>query len=277
MLQDKLKEHLVAKNKAKEAEHIKSGYLSASRLWKSALENALYLLNVKGLELDPYALGVFARGNQVEDWIVSQFDEMGLLERYQTPVEYTTPDGYKVVGVEDCKFVGEDMPTEIKSIKNSQFKYLDLEGAKMAHKLQACVYALAGGYDKFRVLYVSAEDFRLKEFVLFTKDYADIVNKLTKEVYDALNNGELPEFLPLDEFMATTKYQDYTSYPDWFGKYTEREVITEKVGTTGKKYTRKSIVEALDEPFSKNKLLEKLRTEHNKSYQLLKEKTQWGK
>lgn len=277
MLQDKLQEHLVNKNKEKETEHISSGYLSASRLWKSTLENCLYLIGVKGVEIDPYALGVFARGNQVEDWIVSQFDEMGILERYQTEVAYVTPDGYKVVGIEDCKFKGEDMPTEIKSIKNSQFKYLDLEGAKMAHKLQACVYALAGGYDKFRVLYVSAEDFRLKEFILFTKDYKDEVIRLAKDVYDALNNKTLPAFKPLDDFMASKKYTEYCSYPDWLGRYKEKEVKVERTGTTGKKYTRTYNQEVLDAPHTVERLMEVLEKNYNEAFKKLKENKKWGK
>lgn len=276
MLQEKLQEHLVIKNKQKEQEHIKSGYLSASRLWKSTLENCLYLIGVKGLELDPYSLGVFARGNQVEDWIIEQFDEMGMLERSQTEVVYTTDKGYKVVGIEDCKFIDEDMPTEIKSIKNSQFKHLDLQGAKMAHCLQACVYALAGGYNKFRVLYVSAEDFRIKEFILFTKDYKDLVNEQANKVYDSLNNKELPEFMPLDDFMESARYKDYTSYPDWFGKYKEKEVIVEKVGTTGKKYTRKYVVDSLQSAYSSNKLSEMLQ-QYPEAYKTLKGDRKWGK
>lgn len=277
MLQDKLKDHLVAKNKQKELEHTRSGYLSASRLWKSTLENCLSLLDVKGLEIDAYALGVFARGNQVEDWIVEQFNEMGLLERYQTEVTYITPDGYKVVGIEDCKFKGEDMPTEIKSIKNSQFKYLDLEGAKMAHKLQACVYALAGGYDKFRVLYVSAEDFRLKEFILFTADYKDKVIELAKDVYDALNNKTLPAFKPLDDFMASKKYTEYCSYPAWLGRYKEKEVKVERTGTTGKKYTRTYNQEVLDAPHTVEKLMGVLEKNYNEAFKKLKENKKWGK
>lgn len=277
MLQDKLQEHLVNKNKQKELEHVRSGYLSASRLWKSTLENCLSMLEVKGLELDPYALGVFARGNQVEDWVVSQFEEMGILDRYQTPVEYTTPDGYKVVGIEDCKFKGEDMPTEIKSIKNSQFKYLDLEGAKKAHALQACVYALAGGYSKFRVLYVSAEDFRLKEFILYTDHYKDTVDKLVKDVYDALNKGVLPEFKALDDFMATKKYTEYTQYPDWFGKYKEKEVKVERTGTTGKKYTRTYTQEVLDQPYTVVELMDSLKKLHPEAYKTLRGDKVWGK
>jgi hypothetical protein len=277
MLQDKLKEHLLAKNKQKELEHTRSGYLSASRLWKSTLENCLSLLDVKGLEIDAYALGVFARGNQVEDWIVEQFNEMGLLERYQTEVAYITPDGYKVVGIEDCKFKGEDMPTEIKSIKNSQFKYLDLEGAKMAHKLQACVYALAGGYEKFRVLYVSAEDFRIKEFILFTKDYKDKVVELVRDVYDALNKKRLPEFEPLDDFMASKKYTEYTAYPNWFGAYKEKEVKVERTGTTGKKYTRTYKQEVLDRTHDSDILMEALKRQHPEAYSKLMEDRKWGK
>lgn len=277
MLSEKLKEHLVKKNKIKELEHTRSGYLSASRLWKSTLENCLSLLDVKGLEIDPYALGVFARGNQVEDWIVEQFNEMELLDRYQTAVEYITSDGYKVVGIEDCKFKGEAMPTEIKSIKNSQFKYLDLNGAKTAHALQACVYALAGGYDSFRVLYVSAEDFRIKEFILYTADYKELLESLVKNVYDALNNKTLPEFKPLDDFMATDKYLEYTAYPDWFGHYKEKSVTVERTGTTGRKYKRTTVSKVLDRAHTEEQLLSHLKSVDPDAYIKLKGDKVWGK
>lgn len=265
-----LQDHLIEENHKKELEHERSGYLSASRLGKSSLENVLSLLGVKGLEVSPYALGVFARGNQVEDWLINQFRAIDIVDRYQTPLEYITSDGYKVIGVEDVRFKGENIPTEIKSIKNSQFKYLDTEGAKKAHILQACTYALAEGRDKFRILYVSAEDFRMKQFILKTSDYKSEVDRLARDVYEALNNGVLPEFKPLDDFMVSKKYLDYTAYPEWFGTYKAKETVKKMTSAKGLKYNRKITDERLHKTFTQSEIMERLKVEHPVAYIKLK-------
>lgn len=270
-LKEMLDKRLLDLNREKDAEHVRSGYLSASRLGKSTLENCLSLLDVKGLELTPYALGVFARGNQVEDWVVDQFREMGIVERTQHEVKYVTPNGNTVIGYEDLKFKEDKMPTEIKSIKNSQFKYLDKEGARLAYRLQGCVYALAGGFDSFRILYVSAEDFRLKEFIYRTADYKELVDQRVDAVYDALKSGVLPEFSPLDEFMATDKYREYTSYPDWFGTYAPSIVESTYTTKTGVKRTMKREVSVLVKPNTSAQLMRMLEVDYPKEFKKLKE------
>lgn len=269
-LKTMLDERLLALNRERDADHVRSGYISASRLGKSTLENCLSLLDVPGLELTPYSLGVFARGNQVEEWVVEQFGEMGIVERTQHEVKYTTPNGNVVIGYEDLKFKGDKMPTEIKSIKNSQFKYLDLEGARLAYRLQGCVYALAGGYDSFRILYVSAEDFRLKEFIYKTEDYKDLVDQRVDAVYDALKSGKLPEFLPLDEFMAKDQYREYTQYPDWFGTYAPSMVESSYTTKTGVKRTTKKEVVVLSKPYTSAQLMRMLEVDYPEQFNKLK-------
>lgn len=269
-LKEKLNEHLLKLNKEKEEQHTRSGLLSASRLGKSTLENCLSLLDVKGMELTPYSLGVFARGNQVEDWLIEQFTNMGIVERTQEEIKYTTPDGYPIIGFEDVKLKDDKMPTEIKSIKNSQFKYLDLEGARTSYRLQGAVYALAGGYDTFRILYVSAEDFRLKEFIYRTADYKDLVDERARLVYQALESGVLPQFKPLDEFMSKEQYTEYTAYPEWFGEYEVTIVEGSYTLKTGLKRKTKKEVSVLKKAYSVEQIMRMLEVEHPKAFNKLK-------
>lgn len=77
--------------------------------------------------------------------------------------------------------------------------------------------------------------------------------------------------------MATKKYTEYCSYPDWLGKYKEKEVSVERTGTTGKKYTRTYKQEVLDDAHSVEKLMEVLKNTESEAFKKLKEDKKWGK
>lgn len=268
-IEKEVNNYLRNKNETERNKHVSSGYLSASRLDKSTLENVLYLIGVPPLELTDYSLKVFARGNQVEDWVVGLFEELELVERSQTELEYVTPKGHKIVGIEDVKFKGEDFPTEVKSIKNSAFKYLDIEGAKLGHILQACTYALAEGKEKARVLYIAADDFRTKSFIVKVEDYKELIDSLAEKTYNAIRDGKLPEFKPITDFQKLELYKEYTSYPEWLGQYHE--------GTIPSKTVRKGVVREgtrkasiLVRPHNEEWLMDKLKNEYPDAYKKLK-------
>lgn len=269
MIEDEINAYLLEKNEKEREQHVKSGFLSASRLGRPTLENVLYLIGVPPVELTLYSLKVFERGNSVEDWLISVLRNRGILDREQTEVVYTTPKGHKVVGIEDVRLKGESMPTEVKSIKNSAFKYLDTEGAKIAHVLQASTYALGQGESKSRILYVAADDYRTKQFVIDATQYKQQIDELADKTYTALENGVLPEFEPIDEFHRLGVYKGYTGYPDWLGRYEVRS-IQKSFNKDGKlvKYSRKE--EVLVEPFTSKQLEDKLLREHPEAYKLLK-------
>lgn len=267
ILRKSLRDKAIAKDDA----HVSSGYLSASRLDRPLLDNVLYLIGVKGKEVDDYALSLFARGNQVEDWVVATLEEQGLVERSQEPLQYITKDGYIIVGLEDLKLKGDGMPTEIKSIKASQFKYLDTQGPKKGYVLQAATYALAQGCEYARVLYITADDFRVKQFIIKAEDYRNEIDNIAKEVYETLQSKELPQFKPKNEFEKSIKFTEYTPYSDWYGEYHEGLLTRESVDRMGRKYVKEYSSMVFKQPLSKVALAYKLQREEPEAFKKLME------
>lgn len=269
MIEDVIDQYLTEKNESERLKHVASGYLSAGKLDKSTLETVLYLLGVPTMEFTPYALKLFERGKQVEKWLEGVLTEAGMVERSQTELTYITPEGHTIVGIEDLTLKGEDFPTEIKSIKNSAYKYLDTEGARPGHILQACMYALAEGKTQARVLYVAADDLRTKQFIVKVSDYKSIIDASALRVYNSLSSGVLPQFEPLNEFQALEIYKDYTSYPDWLGTYSE-QMVDKTMIRGGKEITYKKKQMMFDQPFTTAFLMDKLSIEHPEAFKKLK-------
>jgi hypothetical protein len=270
-IEDLIKKHLRDKAIKKDEEHVASGYLSASRLDRPLLDNVLYLLGVKGEEIDDYALGLFARGEQVEDWVVSILEAEGMVERSQEPLQYITADGYVIVGLEDVKLKGEDFPTEIKSIKASQFKYLDTQGPKKGYVLQAATYALAQGAEFARILYITADDFRIKQFIIKAEDYRAEIDAIAKEVYETLQSKQLPQFKPKNEFERSIKFTEYTPYATWYGLYQEGLLKREMVDRMGRKYSKDYSGMVFVQPLTKIALAYKLQKEAPEAFKKLME------
>lgn len=202
----------------KSALHEPSGKLSAGQLGKPLLEQVLKVIGVPQKPIEDYALGLFRRGDSVEENIISLLKP----DKEQVEVEYKN-----VVGVVDA--IKDNEIFEVKSIKNSQFQYLDpenpkqkrsvnglvpvYEGVKYSHALQAGLYALALGKDKFTIIYASADDLRTLPHVIETSAVKDEIEKIIKEVSDAIHSKKLPAWTAREEWQA--KYPQYSSYPDW--------------------------------------------------------------
>lgn len=190
--------------------HSPSGRLSAGYLGKPLREQVLKVIGVPEKPVDDYVLRLFARGHQVEEWYLNaiQADEL------QVQTTYTSPEGHEVVGVIDG--IKDDTIIEVKSVKNSQLKWLKKEGAKLDHALQATLYAMAEGKEQVKVVYVSAEDFQTHEFDIQTDALAVVINATTLAVYDQiLNKKTLPDWKPIQEWHESANYPKYSSYPDW--------------------------------------------------------------
>ncbi len=179
------------------SKHISSGKLSAGQLGKPLLEQTLKIIGVPGKTPDDYTLRLFARGKQVEQWLCSI-----LPGEEQVEVEYKN-----VVGVIDKL---QDYPIEIKSVKSSQWAYL--KQPKWSHKLQAGLYALAVNSDKYKVIYVTADDFRTKEFEERTSDIKEEIEDIVGEVQEQLKKAVLPPFEAREAWQENSKY---SNYPDW--------------------------------------------------------------
>jgi hypothetical protein len=261
--------YVLAQQAIEEKKHIRSGFLTASMLEKPALEQVLSLIGVPRRPFDPYTLKMMERGKQAEDWLIHVATELGIVERTQTELKYITPSGDTIYGIEDVKFAGEDISTEVKSIKNSQFKYIDKEGARLGHKLQSVVYALASDLTQARVLYVAADDLRTKQFIFNVADEKDQVDSIANEVYEALRNGILPVYKARVDFQDMEKYRDYCSFPDWIGHYKDMGITRDYVDRNGRKFSRTYTESMLVEPFSVEYNMGRLAKEYPEAFKKL--------
>lgn len=185
------------------AAHTPSGKLSASQLSKPLLEQVLKIIGVPEKPIEDYTLRLFKRGNQVEDWIVSMLPD----GEEQKEVEYKG-----VIGFVDKML---DEPVEIKSVKSSQWKWLQKQGARWSHKLQGGLYALGTDSDKYQILYVVADDFRTMSFIYETKDIKDEIDGIINEVKRQLIKGELPPFEAREPWQEGENYSKYSPYPEF--------------------------------------------------------------
>lgn len=217
-LQKRIVATIRAEYEAQSALHEPSGKLSAGQLGKPLLEQVLKVIGVPQKPMEDYTLGLFRRGNSVEDNIIDIMKP----DESQVEVEYRN-----CVGVVDI--VKDGKIYEVKSVKNSQFQYLDptndkkrrtaegmkpvYDGVKYAHALQGGLYALALGKPEFTIIYVSADDLRTIPHTVQTKEIKGEIDKIISDVEMALNNHKLPKWEAREEWQA--KYPQYSSYPDW--------------------------------------------------------------
>ncbi len=176
-----------------------SGRLSASRLGWPLQWMMLHHYKVPQKPVDEYTLRLFQRGKDVEErimsWIATTPDKM------QVPVAYRG-----VVGIMDVLM---DYPIEVKSIKNSAFKYKEKEGTARGHRLQGMLYAKALGYDKFGIAYVASDDYRV---LTFEEDVTSEVDEIIDAFEAQVETGVVPVFAATEEWQKSVKYNPY---PDW--------------------------------------------------------------
>lgn len=215
-LDEKIAHYLREKQEIEAAAHESSGKLTASGLSKPLLEQVLKIIGVPPAPFDDYALRLFERGNQVEEWAVSIIKP----DDTQTEVEYRN-----TVGLVDA--IVDGTPYEVKSVKSSQWKWLQTEGARWSHRLQAGLYALALNKPGFKVIYICADDFRTMEFDEKVTGIKPDIDNIIDEVNTQLKSGVLPAFEARE---AWQKNQKYSSYPDWM--HLDPEMAMEKLKRT---------------------------------------------
>lgn len=186
------------------ARHEPSGKLSAGMLYKPLLEQVLKLVGVPERPSDDYSLRLFARGRQVEDWVLSMLEGPEQVEcNYRG-----------AIGFLDKLRNGEVV--EVKSIKRSQVRWLKKEGAKWSHKLQAGMYALSLDKPEYTIVYACADDFETFTFTEPTSEIQPDIDRIITEVAKQLKSGELPEFIGREDYHNTPDYASkYSAFPDW--------------------------------------------------------------
>ncbi len=210
---DKIIENkFVEKNKTERENHISSGKLSAGMLNDPLQWQILKILGIPAKELDEYVLRKFFRGNQIEDWAVSEIPDV--IEK-QKRVEYKNCIGFAdaLVDTKDWDFKLGIIPVEIKSVANAKFRrIINGTGADKGHVLQAGYYALGLEKEHFAVIYVASDDLRIKVFIYETKDYKDEIDGIIDKFYVTLKSGVIPIFEARESWQSNIKY---SKFPFW--------------------------------------------------------------
>ena len=208
-IQEKIAKAVLAAQEEREP----SGRLSAGRLGHPLQWQMLHYYKVKPAKIEEYTLRKFQRGIDVENRIVE----------WVAPTQAQVPVTYRgVAGIADMVL---DCPVEVKSVTNMAFKYLQKEGAKRGHKLQAELYAKALGFKEYMVAYVASDDYRV---LCLPYEVGEEVDKVIDEYEKQVKSGIVPTFKAEEKWQSDKKY---SAYPEWT-KLDEQE-IAEKLAKLG--------------------------------------------
>lgn len=237
--QNYLIETLIEDDKIEAEGHVSSGKLSASMLGEPVQWQFLKMFGFTKI-VDPYLLGKFLRGKEVEKTFLDRLSRRMEVKDRQKKVEYRGVVGYMdaVVSTAGSPLPVGFVPFEVKSVSNAKFKRLTQEGkVQRGHALQGALYGLAEGYEFFDVAYVSGEDYRSLVFRLKVADYKEEIDKIIDAFNSAILSGEVPVFEPPEKWQANPKY---SKFPEWMTLTKEecqkklKEHLLEQLGLTEK-------------------------------------------
>lgn len=215
---------LVRLDEAEREKHVSSGLLSASWLGDPLQWQVLKVLGVQPQQPDEYVLRKFLRGKQAEAWLVGQMQPL----EQQKEMRYRSSIGYAdaIIDTKDWDTPSGIIPAEIKSTKSSNWKYLLRDGPQHEHRLQAGMYAIAMGAERFAIVYVCSDDLRVLSFVLDTMDVRGEINLIIDRFEEQLKKKFVPEFEAPEHAKWKAK-KEYSRYPDWMDL--KQDAIDKKV------------------------------------------------
>jgi len=246
---DKIHEKLVKDNEAQKAARERSGKISGGKLGKPTLWAVLDLIGVPDY-LDPYVLGKFQRGNDVEDraiqfltgikpWevkpgtIVDSEPKAILTGKFILQMEggYRGGVGYidlsQLVGDASKPFDDSDWVLhEIKSSTKMAYDKVSASGRYrgvvdadkgigvpyLHHALQLAYYCLGKGSTRGFLHYFNADDYRLCTFAINPLDYKEEIDKEIDDIELCFVTKQLPAF---EGFLPYHKVKGYWSYKEW--------------------------------------------------------------
>lgn len=238
---DKIHEKLVRDDKAKRAERERSGKISGGKLGKPTLWAVLDLIGVPD-EFDPYVLGKFMRGNDVEDraiqfltgikpWevepgtVIHSEDNAVLVGDFVLQKEggYRGGTGY----MDLAQVVGDSyVYHEIKSSTKMAYDKVAAAGRYkgqvdvekgigvpyLHHALQLAYYCLGDEVTRGFLHYFNADDYRLTSFAINPLDYKEEIDKEIDDIELCFVTKQLPSF---EGFLPYHKIKGYWSYKEW--------------------------------------------------------------
>lgn len=240
---DKIAQKLQADNKAKQEAYERSGKISGGKLGKPTLWVVLDMLGVPD-ETDPYLLGKFQRGNdvearainfltgieadKVEPGIVVESVEGAIL---QGKFILQKLGGYRGgVGFIDLAQVltNGQVYHEIKSSSKLAYDKVAASGGTAAaakrrgqvavpepyyhHELQLAYYCLGDAVHSAFLHYFNADDYRLCTFSINPLDYKAEIDREIDDIEAVFALKQLP---PFEGFLPWHKLRNYWSYKEW--------------------------------------------------------------
>lgn len=238
---DKIHQKLVRDDEAKKAARERSGKISGGKLGKPTLWAVLDLIGVPD-QFDPYVLGKFQRGNDVEDRAIQFLTGIKPWE-HEPGVKIQSEDnavltgefilqmegGYRGgVGFIDLTQILSDtlIPHEIKSSTKMAYDKVAAAGRYrgvaepdkgigvpyLHHALQLAYYCLGMGSTRGFLHYFNADDYRLTSFAINPMDYKEEIDKEIDDIESVFLTRELPAFMG---FLPYHKVKAYWSYKEW--------------------------------------------------------------
>jgi hypothetical protein len=228
-IQHYIDQELVKLNNEERANHTPSGKLSASMLIQPLRFQVMKSIGIPTKSIEPYVLGKFKRGNDVEDWYVSMLtkikkDGTSIVTATQKLVEYQNAVGYVDV-IAHCLLpvdFKQPIPHEVKSVTNAKLKRINKTGVDFHYRLQASFYAIALGSTHYAVDIVSAEDLRVSSYIFDVKaddmvwQVDGLIKKYNQAMQDLRENKTLPALEPHPEAKWAVN-QTYSMFDQqWF-------------------------------------------------------------
>lgn len=238
---DKIHEKLVRDDKEKKANRERSGKISGGKLGKPTLWAVLDLIGVPD-EFDPYVLGKFLRGNDVEDraiqfltgikpWEVEPGTKVASDDNAVLTGEFILQKegGYRGgVGFVDLAqlFKESFIHHEIKSSTKMAYDKVAAAGRYkgvvdpekgigvpyLHHALQLAYYCLGDNVNRGFLHYFNADDYRLTSFAINPLDYKEEIDKEIDDIESVFLTKQLPAF---EGFLPYHKVKSYWSYKEW--------------------------------------------------------------
>lgn len=228
-LQSNIDEILIADNLARDKKHNPSGLLSASWLFQPLRFQVMKTIGVPLKKIEPYVLGKFLRGNQVEEWLIERMKEAGVLVEAQKEVKYKKTIGFidAVIDSNKMQFKKGHIPHEIKSVTNAKLARINKTEVDYHYKLQGCFYALAIRADYYAIDIISAEDLRVITYIFETIDLARVVDVIITRYDNAIKNWKMKKVLPEFQVNPQVKWTanpQYAPFEEKYLKMTDQEI-----------------------------------------------------
>lgn len=240
---DKIHQKLVTDDTAKREARERSGKISGGKLGKPTLWAVLDIIGVPD-QFDPYLLGKFQRGNDVEDRAIQFLTGIRPWE-VEPGVSVKSEPNAVLVGdfvlqkeggyrggtgfIDLAQFVSDDATYhEIKSSTKMAYdrvaatgryngKVADSKGdpvgvPQLHHCLQLAYYCLGDDVSRGFLHYFNADDYRLCSFAINPLDYKEEIDKEIDDIQSVFLTKQLPAF---EGFLPYHKLKAYWSYKDW--------------------------------------------------------------